>query len=196
VTFQICFLSAAAVAARFGAASVAAHQVALQLWMFTALALDAVAIAAQALIGAALGRHDIAAARATAARIAWIGAVCGLAFAVVIGALAAVLPGLFTSDSEVVAQARIVWPWFVAMLPLGGIVFALDGVFIGAGDARYLRNLTIVSGLCGFLPMIWASLAFGWGLTGVWAGLTLFIVLRLIALLWRLRNDIWAVPGA
>lgn len=196
VTFQICFLSAAAVAARFGAASVAAHQVALQLWMFTALALDAVAIAAQALVGAALGSHDVAGARATAARIGWIGAFCGLSFAVVVGSLAAVLPGLFTSDSQVVSQARIVWPWFVAMLPLGGIVFALDGVFIGAGDARYLRNLTIISGLCGFLPMIWASLAFGWGLTGIWAGLTLFVVLRLIALLWRLRNDAWAIPGA
>ncbi len=196
VTFQICFLSAAAVAARFGAASVAAHQIALQLWMFTALALDAVAIAAQALIGAALGSRDITGARATAARISWIGAVSGLCFAVVIGALAAVLPSLFTSDSEVIAQAHIVWPWFVAMLPLGGIVFALDGVFIGAGDARYLRNLSIGAGLCGFLPMIWASLLFGWGLNGVWAGLTLFIVLRLIALLWRLRNDAWAVPGA
>ena len=195
VTFQICFLSAAAVAARFGAASVAAHQIALQLWIFTALALDAIAIAAQSLIGAALGRHDIAGARSTATRIAWIGGVCGLSFAVAIGALATVLPGLFTSDSVVVSQAQIVWPWFVAMLPVGGVVFALDGVFVGAGDARYLRNLTIVSGLCGFLPMIWASLWFGWGLTGVWAGLLLFIVLRLIALLWRLRNDAWAIPG-
>jgi putative MATE family efflux protein len=195
VTFQICFLSAAAVASRFGAASIAAHQIALQLWMFTALALDAVAIAAQSLVGAALGSHDIAGARATANRIAWIGGVGGLSFAVVVGALAAVLPRLFTSDPAIVEQARIVWPWFVAMLPLGGIVFALDGVFIGAGDARYLRNLTIISGLCGFLPMIWAALLLGWGLTGVWAGLTLFIVLRLIALLWRLRNDAWAVPG-
>jgi putative MATE family efflux protein len=195
VTFQICFLSAAAVASRFGAASVAAHQIALQLWMFTALALDAVAIAAQSLIGAALGSHDIAGARTTAGRIAWIGGICGLAFAAVVGALAVVLPRLFTSDAAVIEQAHIVWPWFVAMLPLGGVVFALDGVFIGAGDARYLRNLTIVAGLCGFLPMIWASLLLDWGLTGVWAGLTLFVVLRLIALLWRLRNDAWAVPG-
>lgn len=196
VAFQICFLSAAAVASRFGAASVAAHQIALQLWSFTALALDAVAIAAQSLIGAALGSHDIAGARTTANRITWIGGVSGLSFAVVIGALAAVLPRLFTSDAAIIEQAHIVWPWFVAMLPLGGVVFALDGVFIGAGDARYLRNLTITAGLCGFLPMIWASLWLGWGLNGVWAGLMLFIVLRLIALLWRLRNDAWAVPGA
>ena len=195
VTFQICFLSATAVAARFGAASVAAHQIGLQLWMFTALALDAVAIAAQSLVGAALGRNDVPGARHTAARIAWIGALCGLAFAVVIGALATILPKIFTTDAAVIDQAHIVWPWFVGMLPLGGIVFALDGVFIGAGDARYLRNLTIIAGLCGFLPIIWLSLALGWGLTGIWAGLTVFVVLRLIALLWRLRNDAWAIPG-
>jgi putative MATE family efflux protein len=196
VSFQICFLSAAAVASRFGAASVAAHQIALQLWSFSALALDSVAIAAQALVGAALGRHDTAGAHHTATRIGWIGGVCGVALAVVMGALAIELPRLFTSDSEVVAQAHIIWPWFVGMLPLGGVVFALDGVFIGAGDARYLRNVTIAAGLCGFFPMIWLSLLFGWGLTGVWAGLTLFIVIRLIALLWRLRTEAWAIPGA
>jgi MATE family, multidrug efflux pump len=196
VTFQICFLSATAVAARFGAASVAAHQIGLQLWMFTALALDAIAIAAQSLVGAALGSGDVGAARHTATRIAWIGALCGLAFAVVIGALAAVLPELFTSDAAVIDQAHVVWPWFVGMLPLGGIVFALDGVFIGAGDARYLRNMIIISGLCAFLPVIWLSLRQSWGLSGIWAGLSLFIALRLIALLWRLRNDAWAVPGA
>jgi MATE family, multidrug efflux pump len=196
VTFQICFLSATAVAARFGAASVAAHQIGLQLWMFTALALDAIAIAAQSLVGAALGSGDVGAARHTATRIAWIGALCGLAFAVVIGALAAVLPQLFTSDAAVIDQAHVVWPWFVGMLPLGGIVFALDGVFIGAGDARYLRNMIIISGLCAFLPVIWLSLRQNWGLSGIWAGLSLFVALRLVALLWRLRNDAWAVPGA
>ena len=176
VVFQACFLSAAAVAARFGAAALGAHQIALQLWMFCALALDAVAIAAQSLIGAELGAGREADARALARRSA--------------------LPRLFSDDPQVYAEAALAWPWFVGMQPLAGVVFALDGVLIGAGDVRYMRNLTLVAALGGFLPAIWLAYALDLGLGGIWAGLALFIVLRLVALLARLRSGRWAIPGA
>ena len=194
--FQACFLSAAAVAARFGSAALGAHQIALQLWMFCALALDAVAIAAQSLVGAALGAGEVEGARRTAWRITRIGGVCGLAFAVLIGAGAPVLPGLFSPDPAVQAQALVAWVWFVAMQPLAGVVFALDGVLIGAGDVRYMRNLTLVAALGFFLPAVWLAYWLDLGLGGVWAGLTLFIVVRLVGLLLRLRSGAWAVAGA
>ncbi|MGK5521074.1 MATE family efflux transporter [Micromonospora sp. URMC 107] len=196
VAFQASFLSATAVAARFGAAAVGAHQIALQLWFFTALVLDALAIAAQSLVGAALGAGDDAAARDLARRIGLLGGACGVAFAVLIAAGAGVLPGLFSSDPEVRDQAMLAWPWFVAMQPLAGVVFALDGVLIGAGDVRYLRNLTLVAALGGFLPAIWLAYGLDLGLGGIWAGLTLFVVVRLVALLLRLRSGGWAVVGA
>ena len=196
VAFQASFLSATAVAARFGAAAVGAHQIALQLWFFTALVLDALAIAAQALVGAALGAGDAAAARGLARRIGLLGGACGVAFAVLVAVGAGVVPGWFSSDPQVRDQAMVAWPWFVAMLPLAGVVFALDGVLIGAGDVRYLRNLTIVAALGGFLPAIWLAYGLELGLGGIWAGLTLFVVLRLAALLLRLRSGGWAVVGA
>jgi putative MATE family efflux protein len=194
--FQACFLSATAVAARFGPAPLAAHQVALQLWNFCALALDAVAIAAQSLIGAALGAGDGDGARRLARRFARTGLVCGIGFALLIGALAGVLPRLFNSDPDVLGQARIAWPWFVAMQPFAGVVFALDGVLVGAGDAKFMRNMTVIAALAGFLPMIWLSYALDLGLGGVWAGLTLFILIRLVLILGRLRSGRWAVVGA
>ncbi|MEW2328782.1 MATE family efflux transporter [Micromonospora chersina] len=196
VAFQASFLSATAVAARFGAAAVGAHQIAVQLWFFTALVLDALAIAAQSLIGAALGAGEAAAARALARRIALLGGLCGVAFAVLIAAGAGLVPSWFSSDPQVREQAMVAWPWFVALQPIGGVVFALDGVLIGAGDVRYLRNLTIVAALGGFLPAIWLAYGLDLGLGGIWAGLTLFVVLRLVALLLRLRSGAWAVVGA
>ncbi|MFY1598804.1 MATE family efflux transporter [Micromonospora sp. WMMD737] len=196
VAFQASFLSATAVAARFGAAAVGAHQIALQLWFFTALVLDALAIAAQSLVGAALGAGEAAAARDLARRIGLLGGVCGVAFAVLVTAGAGVVPGWFSSDPQVREQAMLAWPWFVAMLPLAGVVFALDGVLIGAGDVRYLRNLTLLAALGGFLPAIWLAYGLDLGLGGIWAGLTLFVVLRLVALLLRLRSGAWAVVGA
>jgi putative MATE family efflux protein len=194
--FQASFLSATAVAARFGSAPLAAHQIALQLWFFCALILDAVAIAAQSLVGASLGGGDAGAARDLARRIALIGLVSGVAFALVIGAGAGVLPDLFSTDPEVHAQAMRAWPWFAGMQPVAGVVFALDGVLIGAGDVRYMRNLTIAAALFGFLPAIWLAYGLRLGLTGVWAGLTLFVLVRLVALLARMRSGRWAVVGA
>lgn len=193
---QLCFLSATAVAARFGTAAVGAHQIALQLWFFCALALDAVAIAAQSLVGAALGGRRAAEARALARRIAIIGGIGGAGLAVLIGAGAEVLPRLFSPDPQVHAQALLAWPWFAAMLPAAGLVFALDGVLIGAGDLRYLRNLTLVATLAGFLPAVWLAYTLDLGLGGIWAGLALFVVIRLVAQLGRMRSGGWIVLGA
>jgi putative MATE family efflux protein len=194
--FQACFLSAAAVAARFGAASLAAHQIALQLWMFCALALDAVAIAAQSLIGASLGAGDAESARHTGWRIARIGGVFGVALGLAVAAGTYALPRLFTSDMAVHARALEAWPWFVAMQPLAGVVFALDGVLIGAGDVRFMRDLTLLAGLGFFLPSIWLAYLAHLGLGGVWAGLTVFIVVRLVGLVRRVRGRHWAAAGA
>jgi len=194
--FQVCWLSATAVAARFGVAAVGAHQIALQLWFFAALALDAVAIAAQSLVGAALGASDEAAAREVARRVTIAGGVAGVAFAVLAAAGAGVIPALFTGDQAVRDQAAIVWPWFVGLLPFAGVVYALDGVMIGAGDVAFMRNITIVAALAGFLPAIWLAYALDWGLGGVWAGLGLFTLVRFLGMVHRWRSARWAVLGA
>ncbi|WP_375483042.1 MATE family efflux transporter [uncultured Jatrophihabitans sp.] len=194
--FQVAFLTAAAVASRMGTAQIGAHQIGLQLWDFTALLLDSVAIAAQSLVGAALGGADAAQARVLAWRVARWGLWAGLGFAAVYGALYAVLPHAFTTSSAVVGQTHVLWPWFVAMLPAAGVVFALDGVLIGAGDVAYLRTLTIVAAVVFFAPMNLAAQHWHWGLGGVWAGLASFVLVRLVGMLARARSDRWLVLGA
>ncbi|TQM44297.1 MATE family efflux transporter [Pseudonocardia cypriaca] len=198
LAFQACFLSAAAVATRFGAATVAAHQIVLQLWFFQALVLDAVAIAAQSLVGAALGSPDRGAerARAIAGQVTRYGIVLGIGFGVLFAALAGVLPPLFTPDPAVLAAVPVPWWFFTAMQPIAGVVFAIDGVLLGAGDAAFLRTSTLAAAVIGFLPPIWASLAFGWGLAGIWSGLAMFMVIRLVAVGLRARGGHWAVTGA
>lgn len=195
LAFQACFVSAAAVAARFGAAALGAHQVVLQLWNFLALVLDSLAIAAQALVGAALGAGDTPGAMALARRVTAVSALAAGALAVVFAVGAPVLPMLFTGDASVLAAIRTPWWFLVAQLPLAGIVFALDGVLLGAGDAAFMRTATVVSALVGFLPLVWLSLLFGWGLTGIWSGLSAFIVLRLVFVGWRAVTGRWAVVG-
>ena len=195
MAFQACFISAAAVAARFGAAALAAHQVVLQLWNFLALVLDSLAIAAQSLVGAALGAGRTAHAKSVAWRVTVFSTVAAtvLAFAFAVGA--SVLPSLFTDDRSVLGAMGVPWWFMVAQLPIAGIVFALDGVLLGAGDAAFMRSATLVSALVGFLPLIWLSLVFGWGLVGIWSGLSAFMVLRLGFVGWRAFSGRWVVPG-
>lgn len=195
LAFQACFLSATAVTARFGAASVAAHQVVLQLWVFMSTVLDSLAIAAQQLVGAALGASSRSAARVVTGRVTRYGVVLGVAAGVVFAALAGVLPRVFSPDPTVLATVPEAWWFFVALQPIAGFVFALDGVLLGAADAAFLRRLTLGSAVVGFLPMIWGSLAFGWGLAGVWAGLSLFMLGRALGVGMRARGDRWMVPG-
>ena len=196
LAFQACWVSATAVAAHTSAAAVGAHQIVFQLWMFLAYVLDALAVAAQTLVGSALGAHD----RDRAHRVAWQVTRCGLVFgaalAVVFAALAGVLPHVFTADAAVLAEMPKAWWFFVALQPIGGVVFVLDGVLLGAGDAKFLRTGNALAAALGFLPVVWASLSLGWGLVGIWSALTVFLLIRLGNNLTRLRSGRWAVVGA
>ncbi|BCI89591.1 hypothetical protein NIIDMKKI_47970 [Mycobacterium kansasii] len=195
LAFQACFVSAAAVAARFGAAALAAHQVVLQLWGFLALVLDSLAIAAQALVGAALGAGDVSHAKSVAWRVTVFSLLAAGVLAAALGR-APLLPSLFTHDRSVLAAIAVPWWFLVAQLPFAGIVFALDGVLLGAGDAAFMRTATVVSALIGFLPLTWLSLVYGWGLAGIWSGLATFVALRLLFVGWRTISGRWALTGA
>ncbi|MDR7168854.1 putative MATE family efflux protein [Nocardia kruczakiae] len=196
LAFQACFVSAGAVAARFGAASVAAHQLVLQLWNFLALTLDSLAIAAQTLTGAALGAGDASGARVLARRITLWSTLFAVVLAVIFAAGYTVIPQVFTDDPAVLDRVHVIWCFFVPLIPAAGVVFALDGVLLGAGDASYLRNTTMAAALLGFLPAIWLSLSFDWGIAGIWSGLSAFILLRLLAVSWRALSGRWARVGS
>jgi len=188
------FVLAGAVATRFGEASIAAHQIAFQLFIFLALVLDAVAIAGQIIVGRELGAGRTERAYAAGERMIWLSVAAGGVFAVAMLALAGVLPRIFTSDAAVLDETALLWPLFALMQPLNGAVFALDGILIGAGDGPYLAGSMVVAFLVCAVVLL-ASLVGDWGIRGVWAALVLLIVVRLGAMLTRFRRGRWLVTG-
>jgi putative MATE family efflux protein len=188
------FLVASAVLARIGAASLGAHQIAFQLFVFLALVLDAIAIAAQVMVGRMLGAGDAAGARAAAMRMIGWAVVAGTAFGLVLLALGDVLPRAFTSDDAVVARAHEIWPLFAAMMPANGAVFALDGILIGAGDTRFLM-WGMLAAAAVYVPVALLALAQDWGIVGVWAGLCGLIGVRLLTCGARFLGQRWALTG-
>jgi putative MATE family efflux protein len=188
------FLASTSVLARMGDARLGAHQIALQVFFFLALVLDAVAIAGQVIVGRRLGAGDAAGAREAAGRMIALSVALGAAFAVALVGLGGWLPRAFSGDAAVLHEARLAWPLLALMQPLGGAVFALDGILIGAGDTGYLMWSMVASSLV-FVPIAIGALVFGWGIVGVWIGLDVLIAARL-AFLWpRFASRRWAVVG-
>jgi putative MATE family efflux protein len=190
-----CFVLATAVCAHIGAPSLAAHQIGFQLFTFLALGLDAIAIAGQVIVGRALGAGDADAAYAAARRmIEWaVGA--GVLIGAVLLALIDVIPRAFTGDPAVIDRAQAMWPLFCALWPLAAIVFALDGILIGAGDTRWLAGAMVVAAAV-FVPLALLALELEWGIVGVWCALLALMAARLATLAPRFVGRRWALVGA
>ncbi|MGX1163246.1 putative MATE family efflux protein [Arthrobacter sp. SLBN-100] len=200
LSLRIAILATVLVVTAQGAVNLAAHQLAMTIFSFLAFALDALAIAAQALIGKELGASNPGKARLlTRTMTRW-----GLGFGVATGALlAAAAPWagpLFTSDPEVQSVLAIALWVLAAGQPIAGYVFVLDGVLIGAGDAKYLALAGVVN-LAVYVPLLIAvalSNALGApGLGWLWAAFALgYMAARAITLGVRARSDRWMVLGS
>ena len=188
------FTLAGAVATRFGDASIAAHQIAFQLFVFLALVLDSVAVAGQIIVGQELGAGRRQDAYAASSRMIWLSVAAGAVFAGAMVAVADALPRAFTGDSSVLAEAALLWPLFALMQPLNGAVFALDGILIGAGDGPYLAA-SMAAAFLACAAVLGAALAWEWGIRGVWAGLVVLILVRLALMGARFRRGRWLVTG-
>ena len=192
---RVYLLVAVWIAARSGTAALAAHTVATSLWNTLALALDALAIAAQAIVGHALGAGDIAAARSATRRMAVWGLVVGVVAGVVVAAARPLYVPLFSTDHEVRVLLAGVLLLAAAYQPVSGVVFVLDGVLIGAGDNRFLAVASVATtGV--FLVCAYAGLWAGGGLTGLWLAIGAFMIARLVVLSARARTSAWTVTGA
>ena len=188
------FTLAGAIVTRFGDASIAAHQIAFQLWIFLALVLDAIAIAGQVLVGRGLGAGDSERAYEASARMIWLSVYAGIGFAAVLLAIEGVLPYAFTSDELVVERTQAIWLLFALMQPLNGAVFALDGILIGASDGPFLA-WSMVGAFAASAAVSVAAIVFDWGIVGVWAALFVLIVVRLALMSWRFAGRRWLVTG-
>ena len=188
-------LAVSAAAARLGVATSAAHQVLKQVMMLGSFALDGLAVAGQATVGTALGRGDRDEARALGRTTGLLGAGGGVILAAVLLLASDVLPRLLTDDPTVLATVATAW-WLLAVGHLiTGVVFALDGVMMGAEDYRYLRNTTVVAALAAGTAAQLVATA-GGSLLALWVCVQAMMVLRFVALVGRLRGRGWLEVAA
>ena len=153
IALRLALIGTVSTATVIGVQALAAHQVVFSLWSFAAFVLDALAIAAQAMVGFAIGAGDRAHLRDLVRRLAWWGAGAGVVVGLGVGAASPWLPWAFGSDPQMhrVASAALIIA--AAFMPLGGVVFLLDGVLIGAGQGKYLAVAGVVT-LAVYVPAL------------------------------------------
>ncbi len=195
VAMRVVLLTAAYVATSLGTAELAAYQISFTIWTLLALALDAVAIAAQALVGRALGAGSVADARAATRRMVEWGIGIGVCLGVLVAALRFAYVPLFTPDEDVRALLSSALLIVAIQQPLAGWVFVLDGVLIGAGDGRFLAAASVATMLV-FLPVAWLVATADAGLGALWWAIAAWLAARCVALAVRERGPGWAVTGA
>lgn len=195
LSLRAVLMIATAVAARLGDADVAAHQIILSLWSLMAFALDAIAIAGQAIIGRYLGADDAEGARQVCRRMVQWGVVSGVVLGLLLIVTRPLFIPLFTGDPAV--QDTLLPALLVVALsqPVSGVVFVLDGVLMGAGDGPYLAWAMLLT-LAVFAPVALLVPAFGGGLTALWGAMALMMTVRLATLWLRARSGRWIVTGA
>jgi putative MATE family efflux protein len=179
--------------ARMSAVALSSHEIALQLFLLSSDTTDGIAVAGQTLAAAHWG-----AGRAERAyRMGKVLILCGTALGAIFGAayflFQAPLIAIFTRSAEIEATlAGLIFFLLAVFQPVNGAVFASDGFLLGVNDTAYLMRAMLIGALGVFVPIAWLSLREGWGLPGVWIGLSLLMIWRLTTNLWRVFSLRWA----
>ena len=190
VSLRVALLATVVVGSALSVAELGALQIGLALFSLLAFGLDALAIAGQAMIGAAFGAVDRARVVAITRRLILFGVAGGVGLGVVVAALSPVLGLVFTSDTDVTDAVVPVVLLLALGTPLAGFVFVLDGVLIGANDSRYLAVSGILN-LAMYLPLLWLA-AQSQSLVALWAAFGLgYIGARALTLGLRVRGERW-----
>ncbi len=206
---------ASATAARLGSTSIASHQVVMQLWLLTSMLVDSLAVSGQSMVAVEFGKAklnclknlgdghvedhpkimerpdvvnmDSSGARRVAIRLLQLGVGSGFVLAGIFTASFPVLPKLFTDDTQVTESIKSILPIALAMLPVNGAVYVLDGILVGSRDFKWMAMAMSLAAGC-VIAFLAAVEPFDLGLPGVWYALAGLMLLRMITLVWRFES--------
>ena len=172
------FAVAVAVASRLGTRQLAAHQIGDKLFGLLALSLDALAVAAQVMVGEAAGAGDVGQIRRVTNHLVGRSAIVGVALGALIAGLSWLLPRPFTAAADVRSTATGVVAILGLLLVPGAIAFLYDGVCLGLGAFGFLQAQALGATVA-VVPFVAAvALDHGLGLPVLWFGLTAWMVAR------------------
>ncbi len=175
-------------AAALGDKFIGAHTIAVNLWLFSAFFIDGYGAAGNIMGGRFLGAKNYNNLWSLAKKISLYGIAISLILVVLSILFYKPIGRLFSNEAIVLDTFYSVFIILIIGLPINAVAFVLDGLFKGLGEMKYLRNVLLSATFLGFVPMLFIGKYLGWGLHGIWIALTLWMVIRSAALVWKFRK--------
>lgn len=189
IALNICYYLGNRYATSYGEAHIAAHSIAMQIWLFSAFFIDGYAAAGSVLVGRLNGERNWRDLYRVSWQVVRMSVTIGAALAVLYLAGYNELGKLFTADKEVLLLFGGVFWMVVLTQPINAVAFAFDGVYKGLGDGKTLRNVLLISTFAVFVPVAWLTDAWHWQLHAIWTAFMVWMLVRggLLAVHFRKR---------
>jgi len=193
MSLNIALFMAVRTATALGDAYVAAHAIAINIWLFTAFFIDGYASAGNIYGGRLKGANDYAQLTTLVKKVVLYGCLASAVLMLIGWGFYEQLGLLFSNDTEVLAAFYGMFFIVILVQPANAIAFVLDGVFKGLGEMKYLRNLLFLATFVGFLPTLFVSQYFGFKLVGIWSALGVWLLFRSVGMYLKFRQKYLAI---
>jgi putative MATE family efflux protein len=188
LALNIALVLAVREATRLGGNFIAAHTIAINLWLFAAFFIDGYGAAGNIMGGRLLGAKDYNGLWTLAKKVIVYGLLVSLVLVFLCFLFYHPLGRLFSNETSVLHTFYSIFFILILGLPMNTIAFVFDGIFKGLGEMKYLRNVLIVATFMGFVPALYFGKYMGWGLNGIWIAFTIWMLIRGVALVWKFRR--------
>ncbi len=178
ISLSLAFYQSTRMASALGEAVIAAHTIAINIWLFSAFFIDGYANAANALSGRLYGERNFEVLKKMARSILLISIFIGSVLGLIYSLFYNLIPTFFTEDPLVITYFLSIFWMVIIMQPINAVAFAYDGIFKGLGEAKLLRNTLLISTFLVFFPFAWISNYLGWGFYAVWGSLFIWMISR------------------
>lgn len=182
IALNVCYYLGNRYATGYGPAHIAAHSIAMQIWLFSAFFIDGYAAAGSVVAGRLNGARDWKQLYTMSWQVVRMAVYIGTVLAVIYALCYRWIGGIFTSDATVLALFAGVFWMVVITQPVNAVAFAFDGIYKGLAHGKVLRNVLLVATFGVFVPVAWSTDALGWGLHAVWAAFLLWMTVRSLLL--------------
>ena len=188
LALNIALILAIREATALGDTFIGAHTIAINLWLFSAFFIDGYSSAGNSIGGKLLGQQNIKGLWRLAKTILIYGQIVSAVLIIIAFIFYKPIGSLFSNNVAVLTNFNAIFYLIIIGLPINAVAFIYDGLFKGLGQMKYLRNVLLFATFLGFIPTIYISKYFNWGLEGIWIAFLVWMSIRAIALLIKFRQ--------
>ena len=188
IALNVALYFATSYATSYGATYIAAYTIGLNLWLLGAFSIDGYSSAGNILSGKLLGAKDYKTLLKLSSKLIIYGFLTGVFMALIGFAFYEQIGRVFTKDQLVLEQFYMTFWLILAMQPICGITYILDGMFKGMGEMKFLRNLLIVSTGLVFIPSLLFFDYLELKLYAIWITFVLWMIIRGLPIFLKFRS--------